>query len=43
MMLAGVFLTMIESLHYAEKYSRMSREAMADEVIDIILEGIVCR
>ena len=43
MMLAGVFLTMIESLHYAEKYSRMSREAMADEVIDIILDGIARR
>jgi AcrR family transcriptional regulator len=43
MMFAGVFLTVIESLHSAVKYSDIPKEVMADDVIDMLLDGILRR
>ncbi|HMP39736.1 MAG TPA: TetR/AcrR family transcriptional regulator [Roseiflexaceae bacterium] len=43
MMFAAMFLTIIESLHHAQQYSRIAPEVMADDVIDILLDGILRR
>jgi AcrR family transcriptional regulator len=38
-LMAGLFLTMINALHSAHHYSGVPLEALADDTIDVLLEG----
>jgi AcrR family transcriptional regulator len=39
-LLAGAFLSIVESIHYAQRYTSMSREEMLQAMIEVLLHGL---